>query len=37
MKSESENLVENLKENNIFKNDERKNNFEVENLGAKIL
>ena len=37
IKSEGENLVENLRDNKIFKNVERKNNFEFEKLGAKIL
>ena len=35
MRSESENLVKNYIGNNIFKNAERENNFEVEKLGAK--
>ena len=35
MKSESESLVENLRENNIFENDEHENNFEVEKVGRK--
>ena len=33
MKSEIENLVENPRGNKNFKNDERKNNFEVEKVG----
>ena len=37
IKSEVKNLVENLRDNNILKNTERKNNFEVEKLVAKIL
>ena len=37
IKSEGENLVENLRDNNIFKNNDRKNNYEAEKLGAKIL
>ena len=37
MKSESENLVGNLRGNKIFKSAERKNKFEVEKLGAQIM
>ena len=35
MKSEGENLVENLRRNKIFKNAERKNNSEAEKVGLK--
>ena len=35
MKIKSENTVKKLRDNNIFKNDERKNIFEVEKVGRK--
>ena len=35
IKSEGENLVENLRDNNIFKNNDRKNNYETEKVGRK--
>ena len=37
MRSESKNLVEKLRGNNIFNSYERKNNFQLEKLGAKVL
>ena len=37
IKRESENLVENLRDNKLFKYAERKNNFKVEKLGAKMI
>ena len=35
IKSESEILVENIRDNKIFKNAERENNFEIEKVGRK--
>ena len=35
IKIEGENLVENLRDNNIFKNNDRENNYETEKVGRK--
>ena len=35
IKSEGENLVENLRDNSIFKNNDREDNYETEKVGRK--